>query len=73
MSETNLSDEERKAYAAHAMKQAAKEPDFVGLFEAYGEYGEYDVDLSDADGRAVDDLIRAAEVTIAFPETPPVG
>ncbi len=66
-----MDDAERKAYARHQIADAAKHVDYVGLFESYPEYAgapeDESNDLSDEDGRAVDDLIRSATVVASWP------
>jgi hypothetical protein len=64
-----MTPDEQKAYALHHIQQAAKEVEFVSLFEMYPEYVGYDNDgdLSDDDAYAVDELIRAAKIEVTFP------
>lgn len=66
-----MNDDELKAYARHQIKEAASHVDYVGLFEGYPEFvGDDNAELSDEDGRKVDDLIRSATVTVMFPPEP---
>lgn len=67
-----MTDDERKAYARHQIADAISHVDYLGLFESYPEYvgapEDEIAELSDEDGKAVDDLIRSAQVTVSWPE-----
>jgi hypothetical protein len=70
-----LDEEDKYDYAEHLILEHATDVEYLTVFEAATEYFGIpdDDELSEEDGRAVDDLLSKAVITVTFPDDPRPG
>lgn len=66
-----MTDDELRAFATDLIQAQASEVDYLGIFEAFEDWGpehEFGDILDEDDAKTVADLMGSAVITVTFPE-----